>query len=337
MKKKTKISLGVGAVLLAALAVMFAALYRNGSFHFAEPAVSTQGRYLFCYFTGNEPEQERIHFAVSEDGYHFTPLNGNRPVLTQTLGTGCARDPYLFRGEDGAYYILATDMKSENGWNSNHAIITWRSEDLIHWTDETLIDLRAFPQTKSADRVWAPQAIFDPDRGEYMIYWSNHNAQGDDPNTVLWYAYSKDLRSLTTEPQVLFRPASGQDGIDGDIVERQGVYYLYYKDEAEKCIRYATADQLTGPYQEPEENQVSLSRKDVEGNFLYRINGTDTYVLMMDEYSDGTYFLQQTEDMVHFQKLRRRDYSLDFQPRHGSVLSIEEAEYQRLVEAFGVS
>lgn len=332
--QKGKIAACACALLAVAAAVCLLVLNRNGAFAFADPAAS-QGQYLFCYFTGNEPEQERIHFAASEDGYHFTPLNGNRPVIAQTKGTGSVRDPYLFQGQDGAYHILATDMKSADGWNSNHCMISWRSDDLIHWMDETVIDLRAFPQTQSADRVWAPQAVFDPEKGEYLIYWSHHNAEGNDPNTVIWYAYSKDLKTLSTPPAELFRPVNGQDGIDGDIVEKDGVYYLYYKDEAEKCIRYAAADCLTGPYREPEENKVSLSRKHVEGNAIYRISGTETFVMMMDEYTNGSFFLQQTTDLMHFKKLRRRDYSLDFQPRHGSVLPIDEKAYQLLLEAYG--
>ena len=43
-------------------------------------------------------------------------------------------------------------------------------------------------------------------------------------------------------------------------------------------------------YREPEENEVSLSRKHVEGNFIYRIVGTDTFVMMMDEYTNGRFF-----------------------------------------------
>lgn len=337
MKKGKIIAACAGVLLVAAAAGCLLVLHRNGVFEVATPAASSKGGYLFCYFTGNEPEQERIHFAVSKDGYHFTPLNGNHPVIAQTKGTGSVRDPYLFQGQDGAYYILATDMRSADGWNSNHSMISWRSDDLIHWTDETVIDLRPFPQTKSADRVWAPQATFDPEKGEYLIYWSHHNAQGGDPNTVICYAYSRDLKTLSTPPAELFRPANGQDGIDGDIVEKDGVFYLYYKDEAKKCIRYAVADCLTGPYREPEENEVSLSRKHVEGNFIYRIVGTDTFVMMMDEYTNGRFFLQQTEDLIHFKKLRRRDYSLDFQPRHGSVLAVGEGTYQTLLEAYGNS
>ena len=49
--------------------------------NFATPAKSTNGKYLFAYFVGNEPEQERIHFAVSEDGYNFEALNNNEPVI----------------------------------------------------------------------------------------------------------------------------------------------------------------------------------------------------------------------------------------------------------------
>ena len=47
-------------------------------------------KYLFCYFTGNEPERERVHFAVSEDGFHFRALNEGRPVITQALGKNAA-------------------------------------------------------------------------------------------------------------------------------------------------------------------------------------------------------------------------------------------------------
>ena len=68
-------------------------------------------KYLFCYFTGNEPQNESVHFAVSTDGYNFTALNNNEPVIKQTLGKKCCRDPYIFRGQDGIFHIIATDMR----------------------------------------------------------------------------------------------------------------------------------------------------------------------------------------------------------------------------------
>lgn len=70
---------------------------------------------------------------------------------------------------------------------------------------------------------------------------------------------------------------------------------------------------------------------------MYNITGTDTWVMLMDEYSENRYFAQQTTDMEHFLKLKRSDYSLDIHPRHGSVVAISDAEYDALVAAFGKS
>ena len=129
---------------------------------FATPAKSKSGKYLFCYFVGNEPQEERIHFAVSEDGYNFTALNNNEPVIIQTKGKKCVRDPYIFKGQDDFYYIIGTDMKCQEGWTSNHALVTWKSKDLVNWTDETIIDMRDFGgEFATTTRAWAPQAIWD--------------------------------------------------------------------------------------------------------------------------------------------------------------------------------
>ena len=46
-----------------------------------EPAAKDRTCYLFAYFTGNNPDQEQIRFAVSTDGRHFFALNGDKPVL----------------------------------------------------------------------------------------------------------------------------------------------------------------------------------------------------------------------------------------------------------------
>ena len=59
--------------------------------------------YLFTYFTGNAPQEEQICYALSKDGYNFTPLNDGEPVIkSDTIAfTQCVRDPHLLRGEDG--------------------------------------------------------------------------------------------------------------------------------------------------------------------------------------------------------------------------------------------
>ncbi len=71
-----------------------------------------EGYYLFCYFTGNSPEEERVCFAISDDGYRFYKLHNGKPMIEQTFGTGCARDPFVFKA-NVKYYVIAIDMKSD--------------------------------------------------------------------------------------------------------------------------------------------------------------------------------------------------------------------------------
>ncbi|MCI9112169.1 MAG: glycoside hydrolase family 43 protein [Eubacterium sp.] len=288
-----------------------------------------RNKYLFCYFTGNEPDEESVHFALSENGYHFTALNHNKKIITQTLGKKCCRDPFIFRNENGGFHIIATDMCCKDGWNSNNSIVVWDSKDLIHWKNERIIDFSRFSETENADRIWAPEAVFDKSQGEYMLYFSCHN-KGDE-KTVIWYAYTKDFKTLTTSPAILFTPKSGKDGIDADIIENSKKYYLYYKDEYKKTICHAVSDSLAGPYYEPENNIVCCTDLQVEGNCIYRINDTDAYIMIMDKYVDGGYFMQKTTDMITFTKVDEDRFSLNhLHPRHGSVLAITDEEFDKL-------
>lgn len=81
--------------------------------------------YLFAYFTGNAKADESIHFALSNDGYQFTALNGNRAIISSDSisSTGGIRDPHILRGDDNkSFYMVATDMVSAKGGNSNRAM-----------------------------------------------------------------------------------------------------------------------------------------------------------------------------------------------------------------------
>ena len=291
-------------------------------------------KYLFCYFTGNSPEEERVHFAVSEDGYNFSALNNNKPVIKQNLGKKCCRDPYIFRDNDGVFHIIATDMRSEDGWANNNSMVLWDSVDLINWKNEHIIDFSVFPETKTANRVWAPQVMYDEEKGEYMIYWSHNNAD-DNLDTILWYAYTKDFISLTTRPKVLFKPESNMAGIDGDIIEKDGKYYLFEADEKKNAICYVVSEHLSGPYTEIEENKISVADTALEGHCTYKILDTDKYVLIADQFRAGGYFMQESTDLTHFERVAPERFSLNhLRPRHGSVMHITKEEYERLLNYF---
>lgn len=291
-------------------------------------------KYLFCYFVGNKPEEERIHFAVSDDGYNFTALNSNEPVIVQTKGQMCCRDPYLFRDEEGVFHIIATDMRSEDGWANNNSMIVWDSKDLLKWENERIIDFSVFESTKRANRVWAPQVIFDKFRNEYLLYWT-HNNQGDDLDTIIWYAYTKDFTNLTTEPQVLYKPESNMCAIDADIILYNDKYYMYTADGKKEAVCYCVADRPDGPYYEPEDNQVSFADTALEGHCTYRLLGSDKLIMIADQFKSGGYFMQETTDMIHFTQVPRSEYALDhLRPRHGSMIHITKEEYDALIQHY---
>lgn len=291
-------------------------------------------KYLFCYFVGNQPEEERVHFAVSDDGYKFTALNGNEPVIIQTKGKKCCRDPFIFRDEDNGFHIIATDMRSNDGWCNNNSMVIWDSDDLINWHNERILDFSQFEETKNANRVWAPQIIFDKFRNEYMIYWT-HNNSDDELDTIIWYAYTKDFSTLTTAPKVLFKPKSGMCAIDADIIENNGKYYLFEADGKKEAICYCVADRPDGPYYEPDDNKISVADTALEGNCTYRILGTDKFVMIADQFKKGGYFMQETTDLIHFKKVDSDKISLDhLRPRHGSMLHITQKEFDRLKENY---
>ena len=315
------------------------------------PAISRSDAYLFCYFVGNEVNEQTIHFAVSSDGYNFEALNSNEAVITQTKGTGCVRDPYILKGPDengkDCYFIIATDMNALEGWTSNHALITWRSYDLINWTDETVIDIRDIEGFETTTRAWAPQAIWDEDKGMYMVYWANSTVENDTAGH--YYAYTKDFKTFETKPEILFgrwnevNPENGElrnvQCIDGDIIynEKDGYYYLYFKEDLTQKIAYVKSKNLTGPYNQ-DYTICSLNWWGVEGSTMYRINGTDAWMMIMDEYGEGTFFGQMTRDFKNFRRVQRSRYGLDhLRPRHGSVVTITEDEYFSMIDHYGVT
>lgn len=288
--------------------------------------------YLFAYFLGNAPEQERLSYAVSTDGYNFKALNGGGAVWKSSVGTECLRDPYIFKGEDGLYYMLATDMKSSLGWNSNRNLLSAKSTDLVHWFDETSIEIaNKYSNMQGADRAWAPQAIYDPEKESYMIYFAARVPNRDN-RTIMYYAYSKDLKKLDTEPQLLFAPKNGNDAIDSDIIHVGNKYYMYYKNETNKRIYLATADHASGPYSEIK--QVSEGNIGVEGPNIYKLIGEDKWLMMSDAYGDGYYVMQETKDLENFTTVSRNSYSFNFTPRHGYVIPINADQYTALINAF---
>lgn len=301
----------------------------------AQPAEKTTG-YLFTYFTSNDREGESIRFAVSMDGFRFHALNGNRPVLSSAdiSSTGGVRDPHILRRHDGrGFLMVATDMVSAMGWNSNRAMVLLKSDDLIHWTSRVVNIQRRFSGQDSLLRVWAPQTFYDAPAGKYMVYWSMKHGMNE-PDKI-YYAYAnEDFTDLATTPRQLFFPPDGGACIDGDIVEKDGRFHLFFKTEGRGAgIKVAVSDRLTEGYVQ-RDPYVQQTKDAVEGAGVYRLNGSDEYVLMYDVYKAGRYEFCRTRDLEHF-RIADQEVSMDFHPRHGTVMPITAAEVRRLLATWG--
>ncbi|MDL2213441.1 glycoside hydrolase family 43 protein [Bacteroides sp. OttesenSCG-928-N06] len=290
--------------------------------------------YLFVYFTSGE-NGEAIRFAVSRDGHNFLALNDNNPILDskEVSSAGGLRDPHILRAEDGeTFYMVATDMMASKGWDSNRAMVLMKSDDLINWTSAIVNIQQSYPGQEDLKRVWAPQTIYDEEAGKYMIYWSMQHGDGPD---IIYYSYANDdFTGLDTAPRQLFFPKNGKACIDGDIVCKDGLYYMFYKTEGHgDGIKLATSRSLTAGQWEEKEGYKQQTNESVEGSSVFKLNNSGTYILMYDVYRKREFHFTQSEDLENFVPIDA-EVSMDFKPRHGSVVSITDAELERLMRHF---
>ena len=303
--------------------------------------------YLFAYFEGSGNQQEHLRFAISEDAKNWYALNDNQPVIaSDSISTsGGIRDPHILRGEDGCYYIVATDMNTvKNGWKDNPGIVLMKSKDLVNWTHSKIVLKEDYKEHFSdAYWVWAPQTIYDKKAKKYMIYFTLQRTGDGRKSLVTYYAYAnKDFTGFESEPKVLFNAKYGC--IDNDIIERNGVYHMFYKGniknaegkEIQNGIQQATAKNLKGPWKEDFKfiDAYADSKTGVEGSGVFKLNDKNEYVLMYDLYGSGRYEYQTSKDLNTF-STKPESFRKDFFPRHGTVCSVTKDEMERLQQKWG--
>ncbi len=299
--------------------------------------------YLFAFFPSND--DENIYFAVGEDGYNYTTINNDQAVFLAEGHTvmGGLRDPHILRGEDGNFYMVATDMRSALGWSSNRGMVLMKSPDLINWTSSTVHFPTKYEGTYLANvtHVWAPQTIYEKEAGKYMVYFSILTNDGTVEYDKDFYCYANaDFTDLEGEPVYLFDRGSAT--IDMDIVynEADGLYHGFYKNEGSGGICKVTATSLTAPSGQ-EGKQWSLpsgtlqqTDEAVEGAGVFRLINDDNWILMYDCYANGHYQFCSSPDLSTFTFVKNTATSGSFTPRHGTVLPITEDEYRALLTAF---
>ena len=341
------------SVLMLATSLPFAGLSASAADESSNLPKSTSGAYLFAYFRNDAKSTngENIFYAVSKDGYNYESLNGGVPVASASQGTGHSRDPYIMKAQDGAeykYYMVATDANTTDNYN-NTGLHTWGSNDLIHW------DELANPQFATnkgggsktiTNMCWAPEAIWDPVAGKYMVYFSSNEADSAaNESSKIWYSYTSDFKNFD-EKQLLFDPGYGV--IDADITPYKNGYVMMYKKEAKsdpgaKKVWYTfktgkSPSNSDGVEYDAANAKIfeSVSTTQAEGPQVFPISGTSSYGVLVDYFSDGGFGFSYTSDFESYSKISADNCSINhLNPSHGCIIPISDMEYYNLSQAFG--
>lgn len=311
----------------------------------AKPEEKEYSAYVYTYFRGNiygTGESQHIHAATSKDGYHWTALNQNEPLLKAELGTGGMRDSFLLRSYEGDhFYLIGTDLDANGGdWaeygnNGSKFIRVWESDDLVNWSEERLIEIAP----ERAACMWAPEAFYDKTTGEYVVYWATGIKGGN--GKKIYYAKTRDFFTFT-EPQIYKDVENGITFIDTTMTEYQGTYYRFTKNENEISILMEASDSVLGDFKLVK-TQIG-NEFGVEGPAIYKINGEEKWVLYMDGYAGDNagvgYFPLIADNLEalkqgNFRRLSADEFEMPKGAKHGSFVPITQEEYDALQNKWG--
>ncbi|MCD8237668.1 MAG: family 43 glycosylhydrolase [Prevotellaceae bacterium] len=331
--------------------------YRN-----AVPCEKDMAAYLMVF---HQDEDHSLHFAVSRDGYSFTELNGGKPVFAgdTIAGQHGIRDPHIFRGPDGAFYMSMTDLHvfakrdgfrttewerdgKEYGWGNNRALVLMKSWDLVNWNRTNMRFDTLSAGLADIGCVWAPEVVYDERVGKLMIYFT---MRFKNEANKLYYVYvNDDFNKIESAPQILFEyPAPEISAIDGDITRIGDKYHLFYvAHDGAPGIKHAVSDRANGDFvYEP--RWYDFEPNACEAPNVWKRIGEDKWVLMYDVYSihPHNFAFAETSDFVHFTNLGRFNEGISADippvmkttnfasPKHGAVIQITKEEADR-IEAF---
>ncbi len=334
----------------------------------ALPRTVDDERYAFAYFTANTVAGENIYFAASDgnNALSWNTLNNGNWVLTSEYGEKGLRDPFIIRSHEGdKFFLIATDLSiGRNGdWgraqsSGSQYIEIWESTDLVTWSQQRHV--KVAPDT--AGMTWAPEAYWDDERGEYVVFWASRlhtdatrstcitTESGSGCYARMMYATTKDF--VTFSPAQLWQD-TGAARIDTTVLKDGDHYYRYTKDEGGQtgCVdiiaeRSTSLTQVTTKASAEantgwERVAACVARSAgfnaaVEGPTIFRANPGDTspydYYLYLDNYGGSGYFPLGTNDLASGSWTIAQG-NLPGSPRHGTVAPITLAQWQSLTGA----
>ncbi|WP_329288929.1 family 43 glycosylhydrolase [Streptomyces pseudovenezuelae] len=315
------------------------------------PAKQALKGYMFSYFTGEgTSDGEQLYAALSkgDDPMKWRELNDGKPVLTSTLGEKGLRDPFIIRSPEGdKFYQIATDLRiyGNGDWDASQrtgskSVMVWESTDLVHWTNQRLVKV----SPDSAGNTWAPEAFYDAKLGEYVVFWASklydNEAHSGDTYNRMMYATTRDFYTFS-EPKVWVD--RGYSVIDSTMIQNNGTYYRLSKDERNnssstpnsKFIFEEKSDSILNPnWTAVAEGIGKGAMNAAEGPLVFKSNTEEKWYAFLDEFGGRGYLPFETTDLDSGTWTPVTDYDLPAKPRHGTVLPVTQAEYDRLLRSY---
>ncbi len=279
--------------------------------------------WAFSYFTGNG--EDGLHLLVSRDAMNWETTNHRKPFLAPDEGT-LMRDPSICRSPDGTFHLVWT-----LGWKGLAAFGHSTSNDLIHWSKAEQIPVM---QDEPAVRnVWAPEVFYDAPQKTFYIFWAStipgrFSTEGTSESQYdhrIYFVKTRDWKTFTPT-QLFFEP--GHNVIDAFMAEKDGVYYLFYKDETlhpeRKVIVLATSNTPEGPWDvQGDISPVSW----VEGPSALDLGSQ--WLVCYDCYAKHAYGAISSPDGKHWTDVSA-DFHVPGEIRHGTMFQISKELYENL-------
>jgi hypothetical protein len=197
--------------------------------------------------------------------------------------------------------------------------------------------------SRQVSNIWAPERFYDRSRGEYLLFWSSSFADAGWKESRLWSSRTPDWETFTP-PEVLFAP--GYSAIDGTLVEHEGTFYLFHKEEEfgihtgeRRGIRLATATSPDGPYTLHERplNNGQIVPTITEGPAVLPDPAGAGWLMLYDYPMANDYGASRSPDLRSWTTIPREEFAFPPHARHGSAVPILEAEWQKLADTFPVA
>ncbi len=287
------------------------------------------------------------------------------------------RDPYLLRGakKDGSdankVWILATDLNTMqpkyNGSLTNNTVGNWglmtsggqgsrnlfvyETEDWVNWTRRYI----NVADQIDAYMAWAPEAIYNPVKDNYLVYWSARSKVDGGARDRLYCNETEDFVNFgptklyeqepfykNYEPDGVSEADDGYGNIDTSqlwvakknadgTVNPYGTLYRLVKDETNNHIELMEADTVLDPDYEGKENQAAYDATDATRITEYTDEDGNTFSTLADinALNDPTHI--KTADVVynwflnesvgnHFQYIQQQDMEKQIGAYEGATM-----------------